>query len=448
MADRFIFLTTSLKNMFRYPILSLTVILLIIGCSTSADPEEINYKACENGFSDGFPCDNIELYAHVNAAEMGGNGARLNDIWGWIDPETGREYALVGLTDGVSIVEVTDPANPVVLAKLLESTSRQTSVQDPLMAHHDDEGGFKEASSWRDMKVYENYLYVVSEQDGHGLQVFDLTRIRDVREPPEEFREDYLYSRFGKAHNLAINEETGYAYVVGSTSGEICAEEGGLHIVNLHENPLEPSYAGCHTEPEAGGSNGDGYVHDTQCVIYSGPDDRFAGRELCFSAAEKTFLISDVSDKNQPETVSNSSYSGVQYSHQGWLSEDQRYFFMNDELDELRTGANTKTYVWDLQNLEKPELIGIYEHSTGSVDHNLYVKNDRLFQANYTSGLRVLDISSPMPDQITTIGYFDTTPNDDRPSFAGLWSVYPYLSGDKVIVSDINNGLFILRYSR
>lgn len=434
--------------MFRYLILSLTITLLLMGCSTSSSPEEINYEPCTDGLSGGFPCDNVELYAHVEASELGGDEARLNDIWGWIDPETAKEYALVGLTDGVSIVEVTDPANPVITAKLLESTVQDSALQNPLVAHHDDGDEFKGESAWRDLKVYNNHLYVVSEQDEHGLQVFDLTRLRNIQDPPEEFREDHLYSRFGNAHNLAINEETGYAYVVGSTTGEICAEKGGLHMINLHNDPQQPTYAGCHTAPEAGGLSSNGYVHDTQCVIYSGSDERFSGREICFSSAEQTFLISDVTDKDEPQTLSNSSYAGVQYSHQGWLSEDQSYFFMNDELDELRSGNNTKTYVWDLQNLEEPEMIGTYEHNTISVDHNHYVKNDRLYQANYTSGLRVLDISNPMPDQISTAGFFNTTPDENQPSFAGLWSVYPYLSGDKVIASDMNNGLFILRYSR
>lgn len=436
--------------MFRYPILSLLITVSIMGCSTSSSPEEINYEPCENGFSGGFPCENIELYAHIEATDLGGQGVRLNDIWGWIDPETGKEYALVGLTDGVSVVEVTDPANPVIMAKLLESPVQQTTVDVPLMARHDDADGFKDASAWRDLKVYNNHLYVVSEQDEHGLQVFDLTRLRNIQDPPQEFREDYLYGLFGKAHNLAINTETGYAYVVGSTSGGTCAQKGGLHMINLVDNPASPTFAGCYFEEEAGGITKGlaGYIHDTQCVIYRGPDTEHQGQELCFSSSETSFTITNVNDKQQAFTIFNGSYSGNQYSHQGWLTEDHRYFFMNDELDELRSGANTRTYIWDLQYLDEPKMVGTYEHNTISVDHNLYVKGGIMYQANYTSGLRVLDISNPLPDMITTVGYFNTTPNDNQPSFAGLWSVYPYLSGDKVIVSDINNGLFILRYNR
>lgn len=438
--------------MFRNLSFTLFLVLIFWGCSTSSDPEEVNYIPCEDGMIENYPCDNVDFYSHLTSLELladtsDGLSASLNDIWAWVDPETGREYALVGLMDGVSFVDVTDPSEPVGVGKLLESTVEQAS-KSPLLASHDEEDGFKGASVWRDMKIYQNYIYVVSEQGEHGLQVFDLTRLRHIQDPPEEFREDYLYSRFGNAHNVAINEETGYAYVVGSVIGEVCADSGGLHMINLHENPAQPVYAGCHVDEEAGGVIRDGYIHDTQCVIYNGPDERYVGQEICFSSAELTFLIHNVSDKINPFTISNTHYEEAVYSHQGWLTEDQAYFFMNDEGDERATGNNTRTLVWDVRDLEEPELIGFYEHNTVAITHNLYVKGDLMYQANYTAGLRVLDVSNPLPSQIRSLGYFDTTPDNNRPEFAGLWSVYPYLSGDKVLVSDMQNGLFVLRYSR
>jgi choice-of-anchor B domain-containing protein len=441
--------------MFRYIVLSVIITVGLLGCSTSSDVEEINFIPCENGIADGYPCDSIDLYAHLSPTELlaetkDGVPASLNDIWGWTDPETAREYALVGLTDGVTFVDVTNPSEPIVVGKLLEpGSSANLQSQNPLIANHDDEGGFKQASNWRDMKVYQNHMYVVSEQGTYGLQVFDLTRLRNAGDEPEMFTHDFNYTEFGNAHNVAINKETGYAYVVGSTSGGTCAQQGGLHMVNLVDNPAEPTFAGCYFEEEAGGltRSRDGYIHDTQCVVYQGPDTDHQGQEICFSSSETSFTITDVENKEQAFTIFNGSYAGNQYSHQGWLTEDHRYFFMNDELDELRDNINTRTYVWDIEDLDSPEMIGFYEHGTISVDHNLYVKGNLLYQANYTSGLRVLDIQNPEPDNISTLGFFNTTPGTDQPGFAGLWSVYPYLSGDKVIVSDIENGLFILRYS-
>lgn len=443
--------------MFRYCAVSILIIAVLTGCSSStptgpndnSEPDVPLLAECIGGFAYVYPCNNIDLYAKLTPAELGAEStdnisAALNDIWGWIDPQTDREYALVGLTDGISIVDVTNPGEPVVVAKALEIPSQNKS-EGPVMQHHDDGDGFKEASAWRDMKVYQNYMYVVTEQD-HGMQVFDLTRLRDIENPPVQLREDYHYTRFGNAHNIAINEETGYAYVVGSTRGETCAEQGGLHMINLHENPLQPTFAGCYFDEEAGGRTRDGYIHDTQCVIYEGADSRFSGDEICFSSAEQTFLITNVSDKTEPATISNTTYPGASYTHQGWLTEDHRYFFMNDEGDEIATGNNTRTYVWRVYNLEVPEFLGFYEHSTRAIDHNLYIKGDLMYQANYTAGLRILDVSNPIPSAVNEVGFFNTTPNNNRPEFAGLWSVYPWLTGDKVIVSDINNGLFILRY--
>jgi choice-of-anchor B domain-containing protein len=431
--------------------------LLFYSCTDSGQQpiiDESDISECINGMAGPYPCSNIGLYAVLTTQQLLSEPAgelqpRLNDIWGWIDPLTEKEYALVGLSDGVSIVDVTEPSEPVVMAKLLDHITAErrktTSARFPLQLNHDEEDGFKEASIWRDLKVYQNTLYVVSEQGDAGLQVFDLTRIRDIESPPVMLTEDYVYSLFGNSHNIAINEETGYAYAVGSTSGDVCAERGGLHMISLSENPLQPEFAGCYFEEEAGGRIRNGYIHDTQCVIYRGPDSNHSGREICFSSSELTFTITDVDDKQNPFTIFNSTYDGNAYSHQGWLTEDQHYFFMNDELDELTAGNNTRTYVWDVRELESAEMIGFYEHSTEAVDHNLYIHNNIMYQANYTSGLRVLDVSNPLPEAVQEIGFFDTTPGNNRAEFEGLWSVYPWLSGDKVIVSDIRNGLFILK---
>src|SRR5690554_7849912 len=104
---------------------------------------------------------------------MGGtSGTDANDIWGWTDPLTGREYAPVGLSNGTSFVDVTDPSNPVYLGRL--------------PAH-------SENSLWRDIKVYADHAFVVSEAWDHGMQIFDLTRLRDVANPPATFTADAHY---------------------------------------------------------------------------------------------------------------------------------------------------------------------------------------------------------------------------------------------------------------
>lgn len=431
-----------MRKMFRYfVVLSLLSAFFLITCQPNTSTEEPTYIPCENGFADSYPCNNISLYSHVDTTHLSGN--ELSDIWGWIDAETGKEYAIIGLVNGVDIVDVTNPADPVVVGFIPEpNTNSAKSV--PFQAH-DDGGGLKGNSAWRDVKVHKNTLYIVSEQADYGLQYFDLTQLREVESPPVEFKNFGQYTEFGNAHNIFINPESEYLYVLGSRTGQFCAERGGLHMVDISD-PLQPEFAGCYFDENAGGFTTDGYVHDTQCVIYSGPDEEYHGQEICFNSSEYWFLIADVSDKNNPSTISLETYDGRGYMHQGWLSEDQRYFFMNDELDERYNHHNTRTYVWDLQELNNPEMIGHYQHNTPGIDHNLYVKDDLMYQANYTAGLRILDVGDPTPEKISEVAYFDTTPQSEEVTFGGLWSVYPWLSGDKIIVSDINQGLFILKF--
>lgn len=430
-------------KMFRYfVVLSVLSTFLFISCESNTSTEKLSYTPCNNGESDGFPCRNVDLYAHVDISELSGD--KLSDIWGWIDPETGKEYAIIGLINGVDIVDVTEPSEPIVVGFIPEPNAPSTKSV-PYLAHDDGDGGLKGDSNWRDMKVHKNTLYIVSEQATYGLQFFDLTQLRDVENPPVEFSDFGRYTEFGNAHNIFINEESEYLYVVGSTIGIQCSERGGLHMIDI-SSPNQPEFAGCYVEENAGGFTANGYIHDTQCVQYSGPDADHHGKEICFNSSEKVFVISDVTNKNDPITISIDTYPTASYIHQGWLSEDQRFFFMNDELDERNFHTNTRTFVWDLQDLDQPEMIGHYQHDTPSIDHNLYVKNDLMYQTNYTAGLRILDISDPAPENISEVAYFDTTPQNESLTFTGLWSVYPWLSGDKIIVSDVNQGLFILRY--
>ena len=382
---------------------------------------------CEDGKAGNYDCFGVDLQSRIGVVELGAedlNGNWLNDIWGWVDPETNREYALVGMTNGTSFVDVTDPVNPIVLGILLEHNS-QTDENQTL---HD---GAK--SIWRDIKVYKNHAYIVSEDAGHGLQVFDLTQLRDVVDAPVEFKESGHYDGIGNAHNLAINEETGFAFAVGFRGS---CSAGGLHIIDLVD-PKNPTFASCFSK--------DGYTHDTQCVIYNGPDSDYIGQEICFSANEEDLVIVDVTDKESISQISKTGYENAQYVHQGWLTEDHRYFISNDELDERNLNHNTRTFLWDMQDLDAPVLLGYCEHETASIDHNLYTLGKNVYQSNYTSGLRILDTTGISKGRLQEIAYFDTYVSGNEAAFRGSWSNYPYLPSGNIIVSDITNGLFVLK---
>ena len=355
-----------------------------------------------------FPCTGVDLLNRVPLDALGGNVGK--DLWAWTDAENGREYALMGMDNGTAFVDVTDAEAPVFLGHLPTRTV---------------------ASNWRDIKVYRDHAFIVADGAGlHGMQIFDLTRLRGLT-APQTFTPDGVYLQFANAHNIAINEDTGFAYAVGTNS---CG--GGLHIIDIR-TPNNPMFAGCHSPR---------YTHDTQCVTYQGPDTQFAGREICVSADENRLAINDVTLKSSPVTLAAIAYPGMVYAHQGWLTEDHRYFFLGDELDELNLGVPTRTHVFDLSELASPQHLYAYEADTPATDHNLYVLGNRIFQANYSVGLRVLEFGDLAAAEIEEIAFFDTHPPNDARGFNGAWSVYPYLASGTVLVSDTRGGLFILAF--
>jgi choice-of-anchor B domain-containing protein len=379
-----------------------------------------------------FACGDVELVALLPPSALvpagKGRGVRLNDLWGWTDPDTGREYALVGRTDGTSFVDITDPERPVVVGDL---------PQPP---------GLPPSPTWRDIKTYRNHAFIVADAAGeHGVQVFDLTQLRDVQGPPVTFTATAHYRGINSAHNIVINEETGFAYSVGSSAGgETCG--GGLHMIDIRD-PRSPTFAGCFADTGTG-RRSTGYSHDAQCVLYRGPDARYRGREICIGLNENTVSIADVTDKANPRALSRIAYPNPSYTHQGWFTEDQRYFFVDDESDEIAgTVDRTRTLVYDLTDLEDPKLSLEFLGTTSASDHNLYIKDNLMYQSNYRAGLRIIDVSNPLVPR--EVGFFDTAPYlADGPGFSGTWSNYPFFESGIILVSSVQEGLFLVRKRR
>jgi choice-of-anchor B domain-containing protein len=371
---------------------------------------------CRNGFADVYPCSNVDLESFMPLADLGADpGERAAGIWGWTDPETGREYALIALRNRVSFVDITDATNPRLLGDL-----RGVAVGTPN----------------REVNVYGNYALIVADGAGaNGIQFFDLTQLRDASGPPLHFNTaGGLVSGSGRIHNLAVNPESGFAYAVGGNCG------GGLNMIDLRGLPSLQD-VGCWADPVLA------YIHDTQCVIYRGPDRRFAGHEICFASAVDALLILDVTDKRAVQKISRTSYPGVGFTHQGWLTEDHKYFLMDDEFDE-QDGHNTRTYLWDLSDLTAPDPFATYEHPTRAVDHNQYVRGTQVFQSNYMAGLRILDISRIAAGELREVGFFDIVPASDEPRFDGAWGNYPFFPSGSIAVSGIGQGLYILKQSQ
>ncbi|MEZ4875386.1 MAG: choice-of-anchor B family protein [Flavobacteriaceae bacterium] len=365
---------------------------------------------CSGGMAGIFPCDGYDLQSRLNLTDL--NAGSGNDSWGWTDPDDGTEYALMGLNNGTAFIDISDPVNPVYLGKLPTHTS---------------------SSLWRDIKVYNNYAFIVSEANNHGMQVFDLTRLRNVTNPPVTFTEDAHFNGFGHAHNIVINEDTGYAYPVGTSFFN-----GGPWFINI-QDPLNPV--------SEGGYGMDDYSHDAQVVTYSGPDTDYTGHEILIGSNETEVVIVDVTNKANPVGISTISYTNVGYTHQGWFTEDERYFILGDELDEQNIGFNTRTIIFDFEDLDNPQIHFQYTGATPAIDHNGYVKGDKYYMANYRAGIRVLDISDIANSNMTEIGSFDTYPNNNNASFNGAWSVYPYFGSGNIVISDIDRGFFLVKAS-
>jgi choice-of-anchor B domain-containing protein len=382
---------------------------------------------CTNGMASSFECGNTSLLSFMPISAVGGKrGVNLSGSWGWTDPVTGHDISIIGRTDAAAFVDVTDPTHPRYLGDLPRTKGANMS-------------------SWREIKTYKNYALIVSDGSGdhHGIQIFDLTKLRKVTKP-QHFTEDAHFDA-GSIHDIAVNEASGYAYAVGTSSGgERCS--GGSLMVDMHK-PLEPKFAGCFADVGTGRSKG-GYTHDIQCVNYHGPDKRYTGHEICMASNETTVSIQDVTDKAHVKVLSHADYPTPGYTHQGWFTEDQRHWFLDDELDEAgnigKSAEGTRTLIFDVADLEQPVMVKEHIAQSHAIDHNLYVKGDRMYQSNYKAGLRILDVSDPKNPK--EVGFLDTTPGGVNDAvFAGSWNNYPFFKNGAIGVVSIGEGFFMVK---
>jgi len=365
-----------------------------------------------------YPCNDYDLMAHIPVSVLANTNGNPegSDIWGWTDITTNKEYAIAAMTNSTAFVDVSDPLNPIFLGRLDSSAGN---------------------NFWRDVKIYNNHAFIVADNVGaHGMQVFDLTKLRGIT-TPQTFVADKLYNDVTSCHNIVINETKAIAYLVD------CKNTGrGIHFVDISD-PINPINLGDY--------NDEGVTHDAQVVTYKGPDTRYLDKEILIGSNETKVVILDVTDKSNIEKISSLDYTQLGYTHQGWFTEDQRYFILGDETDEKDFGMNTRTLVFDFNDLKNPLLSSTYSGPSNAIDHNGYVKGNEFFMASYRAGIRVLDItnigSGNNSTSMTEIGYFDTYPANNGTDFNGAWSIYPYFESGNLIVNDIERGLFIIRKS-
>jgi choice-of-anchor B domain-containing protein len=274
---------------------------------------------------------NIDLISNLDEHHSSG----YNDIWGYVDP-LGTEYALLGVRSGTSIINLSDPANPVEVA----------FISGP-------------QSIWRDIKVHGHYAYTVTEEtgSGQGLQIIDLSDL-----PNSATLVNTIDTWFTRAHNIFI--DNGYAYVIGTNGG------GGMHILDLSD-PVNPTRTAYYT--------GSDYIHDV-----------YVWNDTVVACAEDTYDLVDVSDKSNPQWISSSIALPGIYAHAGWMTEDKRYFYGTEEFNSI------DITVWDLQDRTTWDLVvPSWETNSGATVHNLFILGNYAHISYYSDGYVVLDISNP-----------------------------------------------------
>ncbi|MFN0131072.1 MAG: choice-of-anchor B family protein [Phycisphaerales bacterium] len=357
-----------------------------------------------------FPSKNVSLKSWIPLNNFAGFTAGANgaDCWGYTSP-SGREYALMGLSWGNGIVEVTDPVNPVIITTI--------------------PGGVD--ILWRDIAVIGQYAYAVSDSDGVGIQVLDL---RQIDSGVVTLVRNFSQGGHVTTHTLLDNPASGFLYACG---GNIA--NGGFKPITLTTDPTFPTFTGVNWTTS--------YVHEALIVSYT--SGTYAGKEVAFlfrgSSSSGRMSIVDVTNKAALTNLAhNITYPGQSYCHQGWLSIDRKYLYVNDEIDgPTQNVPRMLTRIFDVSDLSTPRLISTFTNGLPSVDHNEYTVGRYLFQSNYTSGLRVWDVSNALKP--VEVAFIDTRPSDDGTGYNGAWGNYPFFNSGTFLISDLENGLFICK---
>jgi len=309
----------------------------------------------------------------------------LSDIWGY---ETeGSEYALVGLTDALSIVDITDAENPKEVDRI------------PV-----------KKSTWLDIKTWDHYAYVTTET-GSGCLIVDLQHLPD-------FTVTYKFTggdggeNFNSAKNVYI-DELGVMYILGPNNGK-----GGCLMYDLNEDPTNPKFVGKYNAA---------YVHDAYArdnILYTSQGN------------EGKFAIIDISDKSNPVILGSAATAG--YSHNSCTSDDKKTLFTTDE----NSGAGIVS--WDISELKDIKELDRWQSSPGKgvVPHNTFVHGNYLISSYHKDGVTITDVTNP--SNMVQVGNYDTSPKSGK-GLAGCWGVYPYLPSGHIIASDGSEGMFVLK---
>jgi choice-of-anchor B domain-containing protein len=366
-------------------------------------------QTCVDGKVDKYPCKNVDLLSFLPQSALGGGGS--SSMWYWTDARDSNEYILYCRSNGVSFVNVTDPVNPRYVGNLPAAKGLN--------------------STWCDIRTYRNYAYIGKDAVAHGIQVFDLNKLKGLT-TTQTFTADAHFTGLTNSHTLWINQTSGFLYVSGANT---CRK--GLTIYDI-KAPLSLRHVACYDREV--------YSHESIVVNYTGPDTRFTGREIAFNytGQGRRFQILDVTDKANITVLSSVTHPGASFIHQGFPSADLKYMIINDET--ISTKGGSPDFVYNIEKLDAARYVGKDVAERGEfVNHNGYTIGNRHYQASYRGGLRILDTSTVASAKLPEVGYFDTDPNTNNSGYSATWMVIPYLRNGVVAVQSMGVGLYLVR---
>ncbi|TWX57030.1 choice-of-anchor B family protein [Colwellia hornerae] len=389
-------------------------------------------EACVSGRADVFDCNNIDLLTHLPLSQMSSLPSAGNDIWGHVDLNTNNEFAIMGVNNGVIVVNVTTPTTPVEVG----------TVQGV-------------NSSWRDVKVYqyfdENinlwqaYAYVTTEGSNGGVAIIDLNNLPNSISLVEKNNvvstsHNVYITNVDHTLNITLPDQTASLQLIGANSKSGAFQSYSLANPKTLVNVIAKNF-------------GSGYTHDGASLVI---DDQRSVNDCGLTSGSCTVFIDfnedvmklwNITDPNNSTQLGTASYNDVaqnnKYVHSGWGTEDKQFILLHDEFDEQRGGLNSTVRIFSIADLNSPTQVGQWTGPTRAIDHNGFVRGNRYYMSNYERGLTVLDITDPATP--TEVGFFDTFTPSNNASFNGAWGVYPFLPSGNILVSDINSGLYVLK---
>ncbi|KAF8545091.1 hypothetical protein BDD12DRAFT_915108 [Trichophaea hybrida] len=398
-----------------------------------------------------YRCKNLDVTGYLSHEDLGSTYPG-SSIWGVT--LRGREFVAIGQSDGTAFAEIVGTGPWNAYGKQAGTLDYIGRLPYPKTS---------EPSMWKEIKSYKHYAVIGSEADGHGVQLFDMHKLLALRHDrlstetkvfnPETDASVFTGLPTGRSHNVVIAEASNHVIAVGARPRTSTCLSGLIFINVTDVN--NPTQSGC--------ADQDGYVHDAQCLIYHGPDVKYEGREICYGYNENSIAIYDITNKARPYIISNTTYHGASYTHQGWVLDpnNQEYLLLDDELDEVYKAGkafdqHATTYILNIKSLEKPFVSGYYKSAEVSIDHNQYIAKGFTYQSNYAAGLRILDISSipedPSGGGIEEVAYFDVFPEDDddpRAVYMGTWAnTGGFFKSGHAAINTIDRGVFVVKRSK